>query len=105
MTTGKIELKLYRHKTYKDLYLKRTNFSGIGKHIERYEVTRDIFEAIMSCNLHPDFMEWLSIYPHSKVKAEFTKEIDLDGFKGRVKKEVYLSVSEFELVEFREVSE
>ena len=101
-----IELKFYRHKEYKDLYLKRSSYCGGNANTPFYEVTKDVFEAIRSLDFNgDDFMSWYHTFPENKTKVIFMKEMEFDGYKGILKKEVWLPISGFELVTLREVEE
>lgn len=112
MENEKLSVKLYRHKVYKDLYLIRTNLCGGSKESSFYEVTEDLQKAIDSVlyynNKDETFEYWMNRFKDEngvtelKVKTVFKKEIEFDGYKGVLEKEVVLPVSEFELVELRE---
>lgn len=98
-----IELKAYRHKTMKDLYLVRTSMCGGGPNTEFYKVAENVLDAIRNYNAYKDdFMGWYHSFPSNKAKATFTKEMEFDGYKGTLKKEMWIPVSEFELVTFVE---
>ena len=100
------ELKFYRHKDYKDLFLKRNNCCGGNANTAFYDVTRDVLEAIRSLQAYGgDFLKWLKSFPETKTKATLYKEAEFDGFKGQLTKQVWLNVADFELVILREVSE
>ena len=101
-----IELKFYRHKEHKDLFLKRNNTCGGSEKTQFYDVTRDVHEAIRSYEQRGrDFLNWLHTFPNNQTKATLYKEAEFDGFKGKLSKDVMLNVADFELVTLREVSE
>ena len=113
MSNEKLSVKLYRHKTYRDLYLIRTNLCGGNKNSAFYETTKNLREAIDSVLYYKEkdtsFEKWIDWFTDDygvtelKVKTILTKEAEFDGYKGVLEKEVVLPVSEFELVELREV--
>lgn len=100
------ELKFYRHKEYKDLFLKRNCCCGGGEETEFYDVTRDLLEAIRNLEQNKeDFLNWFHRFPKTKTKVTLYKEAEFDGFKGKLTKQVWLYVKDFELVTLREVTE
>lgn len=104
-----IELKAYRHKTMKDLFLVRTSICGGNENTKFYEVTENVIDAIISYNRNStdghSFMSWFRSFPNNKVTVTLTKEMELDGYKGALKKTVEIPVSEFELITFAEVED
>lgn len=112
MKNETLSVKLYRHKVYKDLYLIRTNLRGGNKKSPFYEITKDLQKAIDSVlyynNKDGTFEKWMDRFKDEngvtelQVKTVFKKEIEFDGYKGVLEKEVVLPVSDFELVELRE---
>lgn len=112
MENEKLSVKLYRHKVYKDLYLIRTNLRGGSKDSAFYETTKDLRKAIDSILDYNDkdttFEKWMVRFKDEngvtklKVKTVLKKEVEFDGYKGILEKEVVLPVSEFELVELKE---
>lgn len=101
------ELKAYRHKTMKDLFLVRTSMCGGNENTEFYAVTEKIIDAIVSYNRNStdgnNFMRWFHSFPNNEVTVTLTKEMEFDGYKGILKKTVKIPVSEFELITFAEV--
>ena len=113
MKNEKLSVKLYRHKVYKDLYLIRTNLRGGSKKSPFYEITNDLQKAIDSVldynnQKNETFEKWMDRFKDEngvtelQVKTVLKKEMDFDGYKGVLEKEVILPVSEFELVELKE---
>lgn len=105
MEDKKIELKLYRHKTYKDIYLIRNwNVCGGCEDTEFFSTTKSIFEAIENCNkrnekdIEIECNDKLRWFPNNKTKTILSKEMDFDGYKGILKKEERLPIADFELI-------
>ncbi len=91
-------LKFFRHKEYKDLYLVRTPVCG-GNHTSPfYAVTPDVLAAIRSVITNDDFLGWYKRFPDNYVTTVIEKEFNLDGFSGKLKKEVNLPIEDFEMV-------
>ena len=94
----KIEIKLYRHKYFEDVYLARNySYCGGDKDTPFYYGTQDIFEAIRSAQ-RENFLYWHNQSDGLTAKFTDCKEIDIDGYTGIIKKELCLPVSEFEVV-------
>ena len=94
----KIEIKLYRHKYFDDVYLARNyGYCGGDKDTPFYYGTQDIFEAIRSAQ-RENFLYWHNQIDGLTAKFTDCKEIDIDGYTGIIKKELCLPVSEFEVV-------
>ena len=94
----KIELKLYRHKYFEDVYLARNyGYCGGNKDTPFYYGTQDVFEAIKSAQ-REDFLDWHKRIDGLTAKFTDSKEIDIDGYKGTIEKEISSPVSEFEVV-------
>ena len=94
----KIEIKLYRHKYFDDVYLARNyGYCGGNKDTPFYYGTQDVFEAIKSAQ-RKDFLDWSERIDGLTAKFTDSKEIDIDGYKGTIEKEISLPVSEFEVV-------
>lgn len=79
-----MELKLYRHKTYKDAYLMRNScVCGGGENTEFYLVTKSPTEAIDSLNRYGnEFLSWYHHFKNNWAKYILTKDMDFDGYKG-----------------------
>lgn len=105
-----MELKIYRHKKYKDIYLIR-NWSVCGgcEDTEFYITTKSLKSAVDNMfrynsetkndELATDFMHWAESFNNQlKVKILYEKEVDFDGYKGKLKKEEIVSISDFEPV-------
>ena len=112
-----MELKFYRHKKYKDIYLKR-NFHIMGSpEAEWWSATDKLYEALQSyrkydskLNKHIDIdiekeykefknHDW---FPRYKTTFTFEKEMEFDGYVGKLKKEEILPLSDYELVILKE---
>ena len=98
----KIDIKLYRHKYFEDVYLARNyGYCGGNKDTPFYYGTQDILEAIRSAQ-DKNFLDWHNRIDGLSAKFTDSKEIDIDGYKGTIKKEFSFPVSEFEIVTLRE---
>lgn len=117
MEENKIEIIIYRHKEYKDIYLIR-NWSICGgcEDTEFYLTTHSLKEAINNMfrynsktkkdELTDEFMYWTKRFKNKlKVKVVLEKEMDFDGYKGKLKKELLLPVDDFEMVILSEPDE
>ena len=94
----KIEIKLYRHKYFKDVYLARNyGYCGGNKDTPFYYGTQDVFEAIKNAQ-RENFLDWHKRIDGLTAKFTDSKEIDIDGYKGTIEKEISSPVSEFEVV-------
>lgn len=101
-----LELKVYRHKEYKDIFLARNwNICGGTADTEWFYATKKILEALRSFgdkDIEEEYKFNFYNYEtqHSKLKAkiEFTKEMDFDGYTGTLKKVLILPLDDFELV-------
>lgn len=94
----KIKIKLYRHKYFEDVYLARNyNYCGGNKYTPFYYGTQDIFEAIKGAR-REDFLDWHKRIDGLTAKFTDSKEVDIDGYTGTIKKELCFPVSEFEAV-------
>ena len=100
----KIEIKLYRHKYFEDVYLARNyGYCGGNKDTPFYYGTQDVFEAIRSAQ-RENFLDWHNRFDGLTAKFTDSKEIDIDGYKGTIENEISLPVSEFEVVILRETT-
>ena len=105
-----MELKIYRHKIYKDIYLIRNwSFCGGCKDTEFYTTTKSLKSAVDNMfrynsetkndELATDFMHWAESFNNQlKVKISLEKEMDFDGYKGILKKEEIVPITDFEPV-------
>lgn len=104
----KIELKIYRHKEYQDVYLLR-NYALVGGNAnsEWYSATRNLNEAIRNANFLygcERFEERFRVFDEpTKVEIVDEKDFEFNGYKGKLKKEITLLVTDFEKVIIREV--
>lgn len=95
-----MELKFYRHKEYKDIYLA----FNISKH-EPY-ATKDMCEAI---RYHKYIVEYLprlmemSIFQSEVMAWQLKKDFEIDGYKGTLVKTISIRCEDFEEVTLREV--
>lgn len=103
-----IKLKLYRHVYHKDIYLARNwSLCGGGAESEFYYATRDVMKALTDAN-RTDFESWMHRFldddkkTQLKAKMKDTKEVNIDGYKGIITKELVFPVKEFALVEIKE---
>ena len=106
-----MKLKLYRHSYHKDIYLARNwQYCGGGSDTEFYYATRDVMVALKDAN-RKDFETWmhsfLDAHDKTRLKAKIkdSKEIEIDGYKGKVEKTLVFPVTDFVLVEFQEVEQ
>ena len=111
----KMQIKFYRHKTYRDIYLKRNwNICG-SPDAEWWKATNDLIEALNSMKRYKEGKDiWVDVEEayhehyfengHSRLKAKITlkKEFDFDGYVGELKKELILPLDDFELVTLEE---
>lgn len=98
-----MEIKLYRHICRKDLYLARNwSYCGGGINTPFYYATKDVMQAIQDAN-KPDFLSWHMSISFLTAKITDTKEVAIDGYTGKISKELSFPVSEFECVTLREV--
>ena len=97
-----MELKFYRHKEHKDVFLVRTNMCGGNADTAFYNATRDVIEAITSVRnveiSNKSFLFWASRFSDTSVTVTLEKRVELDGYSGIIHKKVRIPVSEFELV-------
>ena len=117
---NKIEIKLYRHKTYKDIYLIR-NWNIMGSpEAEWFEATKSLKRAIENIwrydrkiddycliDLDKEIKAHFFENGKSELKAKITlkKELEFDGYKGVLTKEEIYPVDDFEPFILRELGE
>lgn len=96
-----IEIKLYKHPCYEGIYLARNwHICGGNSETEFYYATEDVMVALESAN-KKGFESWMHSFLDDegktklKAKITFSKEVDVDGYKGICKKEVVIPVKEF----------
>ena len=101
---NKVEIRFYRHKTYKNIYLARNTYiCGGGSDTEFFKATTDFLEALKSFegkDIVEEYKKFFYSEGHSELKAKITlkKEMEFDGYKGILtKKEIY-PLDDFELV-------
>lgn len=107
----KITIKFYRHKVFKDIYLKRNLHRCGSSEAEWFEGTKNLLEALRSYEDRDCESEYKEHFydkesKHSKLNAKITidKEVDFDGFKGKLKKELVLPLDDFELIKLIEAN-
>ena len=99
-----VKIRFYRHKTHKNLYLKRNRYiCGGGPNTEWFKATTDFFEALESFKDIDVEEEYKGIFysnGHSELKAKIVlkKYIDFDGYKGTLEKEEIYPLDDFELI-------
>lgn len=102
-----LELKLYRHKKYKDIYLFR--FPGIKYEDGKphwYSTTNNALDAIRNYKNYGDnFFAHVDNDANKSIRTTLKKYIEDDGYTGTLEKEEDLLISDFELVVLREVVE
>lgn len=100
----KLEISIFRHKTYKDVFLTR-NWCVCGASSDTYKTTTDVFAAIGSANLRSNASK--SARPNKfdyyfreniVVKHTMEKEMEFDGYSGVLTKEIELKLTDFEEV-------
>ena len=100
----RIAIKLYRHRYSKDVFLARNwNIVGGSESTNFYFATKNIILAIENAN-RADFESWMHRFPGAVAKMTDSKEVEFDGYKGVLVKEMEFRVKDFELVELTEVS-
>ena len=115
------EIKLYRHKIYKDIYLIRNwNLCGGSQDSDWFEATKSLKEAIdnlwrYDSKIKEYFMEDLEkeikrrFFEDGKslLKAKITlkKDLEFDGYKGTLTKEEVFTVNDFEPFILTEIGE
>lgn len=103
-----IELKVYRHKVEKDVYLIRNwNVVGGNPDTDFYKATTDIIEAVRNTNMkqRDKFESWFKEFDGTLyVKYTLRRHMEFDGFEGDLEKEIKLYVRDFEMVILREVN-
>ncbi len=113
----KLELKIYRHKIYKDIYLIRNwcvcgspeaNWFKGTKNIKEYF---DNYETYDGKTLDKEYEERINDKSFTfdkdgkcRTTADITikKDFDFDGYKGKLEKVLRLPINEFECVILRE---
>lgn len=102
-----LELKLYRHKKYKDIYLLRIpGFTDKNHKRHYYDSTKNPLNALQSYKMYGDkFLICVDDDANKSVDVWLTKYVEDEGYKGTLEKEEKLLISDFELVVLREVVE
>jgi len=98
-----LTISVYRHKTEKDIYLARNwNYCGGGPNTEFYYATKDVIKAIENAN-RDKFTSWMGNFD-GRLTAKITirKEMEFDGYKGTMSKELCFLVADFELITLTE---
>lgn len=104
-----MELAFYRLKSDHDIYLVRNNVCGGSSTTPWYDVTTDIIKALASYRTTVEkegaFESRFVVFDkHTPVKYTAVKEMEFDGYKGSLTKEITLCVTDFEKVVLREES-
>ena len=118
---NKIEIKLYRHKTYKDIYLIRNwCICGGSADTEWFEATKSLKKAIENVwgfdvksndyylvDLEKEIKSHFFKNGKSELKARITlkKDLEFDGYKGTLTKEEIFAVNDFEPFILTEIGE
>lgn len=98
-----ITIKLYRHRHDKTVFLARNwNICGGSVATPFYYATRNVMLAIENAN-KADFESWMHRFDGLVAKMTDSKEMEFDGYKGVLVKEMEFCVQDFELVELTEV--
>ena len=97
------EIIIYRHKTNKNIYLKRNwSICGGSPTTEWFEATEDIYEAIRNSICRGETIAEAyerRPFPDELVaKVEVRKNFDFDGYKGTLTKELIFKVCDFEKI-------
>lgn len=111
----KLELKIYRHKVYKDIYLiRKWGLCGTPS-FKWFKGTKNLAEYFKEYTDHKGYTleqeynekindDWY--YKQNKIqvgaKIEIEKEMEFDGYKGLMKKTLELPLDEFECVILKE---
>lgn len=112
----KMKIKLYRHKVHKNLYLKR-NWHIMGSpEAEWWSATDKLYEALQSYRKYENHryievdieeeykrFENNDCFPRYRTKYTFEKEMEFDGYKGKLEKEEIMPLSDYELVVLEEL--
>ena len=102
-----MELAFYRRKSDHGIYLVRNNVCGGGSTTSWYEVTTDVIKALASYRSTVEKegafeSRFIVFETPTPVKYTSIKEMEFDGYKGKLTKEITLSVTDFEKVVLRE---
>ena len=98
-----MEVSFYRLKSDHSIYLVRNSIVGGGSTTPWYDVTTDIWRAIESylrtTKNEGSFESKFKVFDQfTPVKYTSVREMEFDGYKGVLKKEVTFSVTDFEKV-------
>ena len=109
---NKIEIKLYRHKVYKDIYLIRNwHICGGTRDTDWFKATKSLKETIDNLmeydyetqeyyinDLEKEIEKHFFEDGKSLLKAKITlkKKLEFDGYKGTLTKEEVFAVNDFE---------
>ena len=96
----KLKVRVFRHKTYKNVFLTR-NWCVCGACSDTYKTTDNLLSAIENANnpYHMERSKFDSFF-RDNMTVEFTlkKEMEFDGYSGTLEKKVNLKVTDFEEV-------
>lgn len=112
----KMKIKLYRHKAHKNIYLKRNwHIMGSPK-AEWWSATDKLYEALQSyrkyenhevieVDIEKEYEKFKNDpwFPQYITRYTFEKEMEFDGYKGNLKKEEIMPLSDYELVILEEL--
>lgn len=101
-----MNIKLYRHKKFKDIYLARDwAYCGGNPDTPFYYATKDMVKALQDANKEK-FTDWFNSFldedGNTKLTAKIVleKEVEVDGYTGTCRKTEVFRVTDFELIEF-----
>lgn len=104
----KIEIKLYRHKVYKNIYLvRRWCVCGGSPDTDFFYATDSLQIALENTSKGDMEIEYTKFWyekGHSRLKAKIVleKDMEFDGYKGKMRKELELPLDDFELIILKE---
>ena len=108
MEDKEIKIKLYRHKEYKNIYLVRNwHIWGGCVDTDWFSTTQSLYDAVENSlkyygydkgDIEKEYINKLHSFPKNKAKAILKKEMDFDGYKGELTKELMLPIEDFELI-------
>lgn len=105
-----VEVAVYRHKYRKEYYLERNySLGGGGPTSDFYNATKDFFKALHSYKKGgEDFLHWAKVFKDDtgrtvlQAKCVDMIEANIDGYTGKLTKELVFDVADFEKIVFVE---
>lgn len=103
-----LKIKLYRHKIYKDIYLaRRWSICGGSPDTDFFYATNNLQTALentLKGDMEIEYTKFWYEKGHSRLKAKIVleKDMEFDGYKGTMKKELELPLDDFELITLQE---